>query len=173
MEKDRTLNLLAALSLRITDLMYAGVKSHAGLGGETSAALVTLGTEPGISINTLRQILGLSHPGTVRLIDRLEAMGMVERKTGKDGRTRILFLTETGKHHRKIILERRRDQLRFTMEAISDQERAQLAKILEKILRKAVLNAMDTYSICRLCEDDICPMDRCPVEQEYNRLVRS
>ena len=173
MENNRTLNLLAALSLRVTDLINAGVKSDRGLGGETSAALVTLGAEPGISINTLRQILNLSHSGTVRLIDRLEVLGMVERKTGKDGRTCSLFLAKAGEQCRKAILKKRRDQLQFTMEAISSEEQAQLTKILEKILRKTVLNTMDAFSICRLCEEEVCPMDRCPVEQEYNRLVRS
>lgn len=173
MEEDRTINLLGALALRITDLMNTTVKTDQGLGGETAAALVTLGAEPGISINVLRQILHLSHPGTVRLVDRLEVQGMVERKTGTDGRTRTLFLTKAGRQRRKIILKNRREQLKFTIESLTDQERKQLTGILEKILQKTVLNAMDTFSICRLCEEEVCPMDRCPVEEEYNRLIKS
>lgn len=173
MEEDRTLNLLGALALRMTDLMHAITKDDQGLGGETAAALVTLGAEPGISINALRQILHLSHPGTVRLIDRLEARGMVERRTGIDGRTRTLFLTKAGRQGRKTILKKRRNQLRFAIDALSDQEQKQLTGIMEKILQKAVSNTMDTYSICRFCEAEVCPMNRCPVELEYNRLIKS
>lgn len=171
MEKDRTLNLLGALALRMTDLMNTAVKTDQGLGGETAAALVTLGADPGISINVLRQILHLSHPGTVRLVDRLEVQGLVERRTGDDGRTRTLFLTKAGRQRRKTILKNRREKLKITVDSLTDRERRQLTGILEKILRKMVMNAMDTFSICRLCEMERCPMDRCPVEQEYNRLT--
>ena len=82
MDNKRTLNLLGALALSIVDALNTVVEANAGYGGEAPAALVTLGAEPGISINTLRQILNLSHPGTVRLIDRLESQGLVERRPG-------------------------------------------------------------------------------------------
>ena len=173
MEKDRTLNLLGALALRMTDLMNTAVKTDRGLGGETAAALVTLGADPGISINVLRQILHLSHPGTVRLVDRLEVQGLVERRNGTDGRTRTLFLTKAGRQRRKTILKNRREKLEFTVDLLTEQEQKQLTGILEKILREMVMNAMDTFSICRLCEMERCPMDRCPVEQEYDRLTAS
>ena len=170
---DRTLNLLGALALSIEDVLKASVAVSAGYGGETPAALVTLGAEPGLSINQLRQILGLSHPGTVRLIDRLESEGLVERQAGTDGRTRALFLTHAGHKRRQTILSERRQQLQRITHALTPEEHRQLTTLLEKMLTAMTTDELRAFAICRLCEEAVCPADRCPVEQQYNRLVES
>ncbi len=172
MDEERSLNLLGALALSIVDALNAVVTANTG-GGETPAALVTLGAEPGLSINELRQILNLSHPGTVRLIDRLETQGLVERRSGTDGRTLALFLTEAGFERRQAILAERRQQLQVAVQSLSAAERKQLTKLLEKMLAAMTTDELRAYAICRLCEEEVCPGDRCPVEQQYFRLVES
>ncbi|TBR56884.1 transcriptional regulator [Westiellopsis prolifica IICB1] len=171
MNDERTLNLLGALALGLVDILNTAVEAHAGHGGGTPAALVTLGAEPGISINTLRQILNLSHPGTVRLIDRLEADGLVERGSGSDGRTLALFLTEAGYERRKVILAERLHQLHLVYDCLTLTERKQLTKLLEKMLTTLTTYEQRAYAICRLCEREICPDNCCPVEQRYRQLV--
>jgi len=53
---------------------------------------------PGLSIRMLSIGVGLSHAATVRLVDRLAAEGLVERREHfTDGRTRSLYLTAAGK----------------------------------------------------------------------------
>jgi len=47
---------------------------------EVSQALALLAHEPGLSIRTLAISVGLSHAGTVRLVDRLAAEGLIERR---------------------------------------------------------------------------------------------
>ncbi|KAB8314912.1 winged helix-turn-helix transcriptional regulator [Tolypothrix campylonemoides VB511288] len=172
MNEERTLNLLGALALSVVDGLNAVVEANAGHGGETPAALVTLGAEPGLSINALRQILNLSHPGTVRLIDRLEAQGLVERRAGADGRTVALFLTDAGYERRKTILSDRRQQLQIAVNSLTPNERKQLTKLLEKMLTAMTTSELRAFTICRLCEEEVCPGNRCPVEQQYCQMVK-
>jgi DNA-binding MarR family transcriptional regulator len=173
MDDARTLNLLGALVLSVVDALNSVVEVNAGYGGEAPAALVTLGADPGLSINSLRQILNLSHPGTVRLIDRLETQGLVERRSGTDGRTLALFLTEAGHERRKAILVKRRQQLQLAISALTGNDRKQLTKLLEKMLAAMTTSELRNSTICRLCEEEVCPADRCPVEQKYRQLLES
>jgi MarR family transcriptional regulator, negative regulator of the multidrug operon emrRAB len=170
MSDERALNLLGALALGLVDHLNAVVEANTGHGGESPAAIVTLGVEPGISINMLRQILNLSHPGTVRLIDRLEADGLVERRPGADGRTLALFLTEAGYERRETILAERRHQLHLATDCLTSAEQRQLTHLLEKMLAAMSTSELRAYALCRLCEEEVCPGDRCPVEQSYPRL---
>jgi DNA-binding MarR family transcriptional regulator len=173
MDDERTLNLLGALALSIGDALNAIVEANAGYGGEAPAALVTLGAQPGLSINKLRQILNLSHPGTVRLVDRLESQGWVERRAGTDGRTLALFLTDMGSEQRNVILAERRQQLQLAVSSLTAKERQQLTRLLEKMLVAMTTSALQASVICRLCEEEVCPGDRCPVEQQYCQFIKS
>ncbi|MDB9524376.1 MarR family transcriptional regulator [Oscillatoria sp. CS-180] len=171
MDEERTLNLLGALALSIMDKLSSIVEVNAGYGGEAPAALVTLGADPGLSINSLRQILSLSHSGTVRLIDRLESKGLIERRPGTDGRTLALFLTEAGHQRRNAILAKRRQQLQFAINSLTQSELEQLTKLMEKMLTVMTTSELRNFAICRLCEEEVCPADRCPVEQKYRQLL--
>lgn len=173
MSDERTLNLLGALALSLVDNLSLGIEASAGYGGETPAALVTLGTEPGLSISSLRQILMLSHPGTVRLIDRLESQALVERRAGVDGRTLALFLTEAGYERRNAILAERRQQLQRVIDPLTPNDRKQLTKLLEKMLTAMTTNELRAFAICRLCDETVCSGDHCPVEQKYCQMVKS
>ncbi len=170
-DDERTLNLLGALALSIVDALNTVVEAETGYGGETPAALVTLGAEPGLSINALRQILSLSHPGTVRLIDRLESQGLVERRAGVDGRTLALFLTEAGWERRRAILMERQQQLQLVVNSLTHTDRKQLTRLLEKMLTAMTTSELRAFAICRLCEEAVCPGDRCPVEQKYCQMM--
>ena len=66
-------------------------------GGETPAALIVIGYAAGLSNDMLRRIVGLSHPGAVRLVDKLVSDGLVERGPGRDGRQVALQLTKRGR----------------------------------------------------------------------------
>ena len=77
---DRTANLLGALALTLSDRAGAAVHAGAGVSGSDAAALVTLRNyAEGEPLDLLRRALALSHPAVVRLADRLQARGLVER----------------------------------------------------------------------------------------------
>ena len=67
------------------------------LGPSAPAALSALdGYLGGEPIDALRETLGLTHSGAVRLVDRLEAAGLAERRPGPDGRSVAVALTPVG-----------------------------------------------------------------------------
>ena len=66
-------NVLGALALGLTDRMTTGSASDAA----ALSALHHFLRDP--SIDLVRQVLGLTHSGTVRLVDRLAADGLVRR----------------------------------------------------------------------------------------------
>ena len=79
----RTANLLGAIALGLADDILETAERHVAHGGCTPAALYVIGHEPGLSIDFLARVLGMSHPGTVRLVDRLEADGLIQRTQTK------------------------------------------------------------------------------------------
>ena len=83
---DSTTNLLGALTRALSDRIESQMKKQFKRTGESAAAVIFIGYTPGISVEALRQVLSLSHPGTVRLVDRLAEDGLVERRKTKDGR---------------------------------------------------------------------------------------
>ncbi|NJN92017.1 MAG: MarR family transcriptional regulator, partial [Leptolyngbyaceae cyanobacterium SL_5_14] len=44
-------------------------------------------------------------------------------------------------------------------------------QLLEKMLTAMTTSELRAFEICRLCEEEVCPGDRCPVEQQYCRMV--
>ena len=73
------------------------------LSGSDAAALVTLRNyAEGEPLELLRRALALSQPGVVRLADRLQARGLVERhRSARDGRAVGLRLTRGGPRRRR------------------------------------------------------------------------
>lgn len=76
-------NLLGELSLAVMDRIEQGARDIIGHAGETPAALMVIGYGPKPN-DKLRRILGLSHSGTIRPVDRLVSDRLVERRPGKE-----------------------------------------------------------------------------------------
>jgi DNA-binding MarR family transcriptional regulator len=159
----RLANLLGAAALGIADLLQAAATRGAGADGE-AAALVILGAEPGLAILALSRALGLSHPGAVRLVDRLAAAGLVERRPGADRRAVALHLTRAGLARRRAVLLDRRATLQGLLAGLSAPQHAALDGILDALLRAMTTDRWRAYALCRLCEEEGCPQGRCPVE---------
>jgi MarR family transcriptional repressor of emrRAB len=93
----------------------------------------------------------------------------LERRAGSDGRTLALFLTEAGQQRRLAVLAQRQQQLRLALDCLSAPEKKQLTKLLEKMLAVMTTDKLRAYTLCRLCEEEVCPEDLCPVEQKYRQ----
>lgn len=158
---DRTANLLGVVGLAVADRIEEtsrGILSHAG---ETPAALVVIGYRSGPSNDQLRRILGLSHPGTVRLVDRLVADGLVERREGRDKRTIALYLTERGKALREELLRGRLAAIRPLLVPLTVPEQETFAALLHKMLTSMETTNLERCTLCRLCDDRVC--SNCPI----------
>ena len=158
----RTANLLGAAVLGLHDELRLAVERRTGRSGEAPAAIVALGHQPGLSNDGLTQLLGLTHTGTVRLIDRLVADGLVERRTAeRDRRGVALHLTRAGAKARRKILSEREAVMRPLVSQLKKSERAALASVLAKLLKSVGEDDAHKLRICRLCDSEACR--NCPI----------
>lgn len=159
---DQATNLLGAMALaiseKITDEMYEEVRRS----GESAAAVIFLGYAPGLSVEVLRQILHLSHPGTVRLIDRLEGDGVVERYTTQDARAVALHLTPEGQELRNRLMRRRLITLESSLGGLTQDERTIFSVLMGKVLANLPKTELDKHHMCRLCCVKTCSK-ACPI----------
>lgn len=164
MNDDRTANLLGALALALADRMTDEAEARAELGAAAPAALVSLGVAPGTSIGALAMTIGLTHSATVRLVDRLAEAGLVERQGGDDKRVVGLRLTRKGAARRRAILAARKAVMATALSALPEDDQERLTGMIEVVLAHMVRSRRDADFICRLCDEEACPDDRCPVE---------
>ena len=151
-----TLNAFGALSLAVADRMQEAMAGVAGHGASGPAALVALdGSAGGGSIDALRRLLGITHSGTVRLVDRLAAAGLVERRMGADNRAVAIHLTPQGRRTARRVLAAREAALEQVLAPLSRTQRAQLAPLLA-----AMVDGLDDGRICRMCDVGRC--QNCP-----------
>jgi MarR family transcriptional repressor of emrRAB len=166
MSKQRTANLLGALACEIAGRLDQRLKSHPNESDSAAAALNVIGFYEGCSNNALSRALKLSHTTTVRLIDKLTAQGLVERRHGADRRFVSLFLTRRGREQAQAIVRDRCLALGEIVDVLSEHQRSQFDKLAEILLRSLTTSAEEADHICRLCDDSACPSDNCPVHRE-------
>jgi DNA-binding MarR family transcriptional regulator len=154
---DRAANLLGALSLVVADQATDAVAAAAGRSESAAAALSALLyflDRP--TVDLLRQVLGLTSSGTVRLVDRLEESGYAERAPGDDGRSTAVVLTAEGEEAARRVAEARAGVLRGAMSVLSAPERAEFEGLIGKMLVGMMRGPGATRWICRLCAIDVC-----------------
>jgi len=166
MSLGRAGNLLGALSLSVADRTSDAVGDAAGQSQTAAIALSALHhflDAP--SIDLLRRVLGLTPSGAVRLVDRLEAAGYVERRPGRDGREVSLHLTAVGRRAAGRVSRARGDVLEGALSTLSAKERRQFEHMLERVLPGLMRGPGATRWMCRLCDMGACGRDEghCPV----------
>ena len=162
---DDTANLLGVVGLSIADRIHAVALEVMNRAGETPAALAIIGYGFGPSNDKLRRVLGLSHPGTVRLVDRLVSDGLVERRKGSDNREIALYLTDAGHASREALLKGRLASIRSMLTPLSKKERELLTAILRKLLISMDPTDLERRRLCRLCDDRVCK--DCPIPADF------
>ena len=162
---DRTANLLGVVGLAVADRIEQAARDILSHAGETPAAVVVIGYGLGPSNDQLRRILGLSHPGSVRLVDRLVADGLVERRKGRDRRAIALHLTRTGEDLREELLKGRLAAIRPLLVPLTAAEQEILASLLHKVLTSMPTTDMERCHLCRLCDDRVCT--DCPIPADF------
>lgn len=161
---DRSLpNLLGAAALAVTDRIDERMRQASGVGGRAPAAVLTVGARAGRPIKHLSRSIGLSHSGTVRLVDRLEARGWMARNESPGGRTVDVELTEAGEAVFEELLALRREVLEELLEPVPADTREPLELALAALLASLPSRREDAWRICRQCEHRVCHGDGCPV----------
>jgi DNA-binding MarR family transcriptional regulator len=117
------------------------------------------------TIDQLRQVLGLTSSGTVRLVDRLAESGYVSRSPGADGRSTAIVLTAAGAAAARQVSAARAAILQRAMGALPEAERAVFEQLISKMLVGMMRGPGATRWICRLCDIEVCrgTAGGCPV----------
>jgi DNA-binding MarR family transcriptional regulator len=163
---DQEANLLGALATVVADRTSEAVARAAGMSETAATALSALRhflDRP--TIDLLRQVLGLTSSGTVRLVDRLVAAGYVTRGPGADGRSTAVLLTEAGRRAADRVAAARAAVLGDTMARLSPADRQALGRIMGELLAGFIRGPGATKWLCRLCDTGACGRTegRCPV----------
>ena len=171
----RQANLLATLAVGLNDRTRDAEETAAGHGSAAPAALVALHEFlGGASIDQLRQVVGLTPSGAVRLIDKLSESGLVKRGPGPDGRSRAVTLTRRGSDAARRVLAARRAGTETLLAGLSTSERDGLTPLLERLLHALTAARLGERAssktppggwLCRLCDFSACGRDEgtCPV----------
>ena len=157
----RDRNVVAAWALAVSDEVRMAAEGATGLGGGGPAALVAVVADPGMSIDGLRRILNLTHPGAVRLVDRLVKQGWVRRDHGV-GRSIRLEPTKLGRQVERRIASAREQAIAELLAMLSDDAVATMADLVEPVLAETIDDTEAVRRLCRLCDRRVCTP--CPTE---------
>jgi DNA-binding MarR family transcriptional regulator len=168
-------NVLGALALAIADQFEQASAIDAGTptrGDSGAAALSALDQFlDGPSVSRVRDVLGLTHSGAVRLLDRLASSGLIAREPGPDGRTRSVRLTPRGRRTARRAAERRGEYLGGVLEGLTAAEVTELHRLLSRVMDRVVDHKDGGAWICRRCDLGACgrAQGRCPAANAARR----
>lgn len=154
---DGPANVFGALALMVADQMADVTADAAGRSDSAPAALAALYhflDRP--SVDLLRQVLGLTSSGTVRLLDRLAESGLIERGPGADARSTAVSLTAAGREVAARVCRDRGAVLDRALAVLTPAERAEFTDLAGKVLVGLMRGPGATRWMCRLCDTGIC-----------------
>jgi DNA-binding MarR family transcriptional regulator len=132
-----------------------------------------LSAHPGGSISDLQSVIGLTQTGTSRLVERLVKTGLVERRAGRDARTQSLWLTVDGEARAELLLQRRREVMEPLLEPLTATERADLERLLGRLVGGLAFDRSTALSVCRMCDRSACRAGPgCPLEHTTSEAER-
>ncbi len=154
-------SVVSAWTLLTRDLLDAAAV-EADVDIREASALNLIETRPGRTIDWLGTRVGLSHSGTVRLVDRLERAGWARRT--RAGREVGLSITASG----RTVLRRWRRAADAAVEVavgqLSPHQTATLVQLLSSSLEGTSRRRVEADTTCRTCDwracGDPCPVDR-------------
>lgn len=170
----RLANLLGAAATGLTDAVDDAAAADPPLDARAAAALVALlDFAPSGPVRMLSQVVGLTHSGAVRLVNRLAAAGYVARGAGTDSRSVTVTLTAQGRSAAHRIREHREQVISAALAGLTGPQRSQLTAACEVIIanltsqrlaQRAAGTPPPSGALCRMCDFTACgrAAGRCP-----------
>ena len=140
-KKGSELGRLVGYHIHLVDLIALEDVRSALSARQTTPATVTamffIRDQPGCDQTTVGRLLSINRSSAMKLIDRLESRGFVERTQGRDRRSNGLHLTAAGGRFlsEMVVLLRRADAALCSN--LEPGERAELLRLLKKTLAVA------------------------------------
>lgn len=126
--------LLRLAQLRVWEDFY-GRMGETGVSPALFSALMLVRSNPGIQQSRLGEALGVARSGAMTMTDRLERLGLVERRADPhDRRAYGLFLTTDGERRMAEFVARVQQHDRLINKALSADEHRTLMQLLHKFV---------------------------------------
>lgn len=150
--------------LQISDATDAAGHEAVGLSARELAALVLVRNRRGCTVGWLHARLGLTQSGAVRLLDRLQDLGMVQR-IRTDGRREVaLAATALGKRVVTRGTDARARVIEAQLSGLCPADREAFMALAARALAGQTRTRDEADEACRLCDWRACTPD-CPMEQ--------
>lgn len=129
--------LLRLAQLRVWEDFYARL-APTGITPSLFSALILVERNPGLQQSRLGEALGVARSGAMTMVDRLERLGLVERRTDpRDRRAYGLFLTPEGQRRMAEFTARVAEHDRHVTGALTPAEHQTLMQLLQKFIGPA------------------------------------
>lgn len=102
-------------------------------------------------------------------MDRVTARRLGDRIPGPGHSVRVHGTPSGGELGRSVLAARRR-ALAAALTGLDSADPEGLAGVLQKVLPPLVIDPGPADLICRLCDFDACPSDRCPVHERQREM---
>jgi DNA-binding MarR family transcriptional regulator len=158
----RAVNVVGAWLLQAMDTVEHEV-AGSGVAQREAAALILVAGHDGVGIEWLRERVGLTQSGAVRLVDRLVRAGWLVRGPESSRRSVGLHATDAGRQRVSDVLDGRARALLQLLEPLTGDERDVLAGLADRMLAAAERRRDQADRACRLCCWPSCT--DCPVSR--------
>ncbi|WP_298723453.1 MarR family winged helix-turn-helix transcriptional regulator [uncultured Ferrovibrio sp.] len=126
--------LLRLAQLRVWDDFYARL-GDTGISPSLYSALILVERNPGLQQSRLGEALGVARSGAMTMVDRLERLGLVERRADPhDRRAYSLFLTREGRERMSSLIARVQAHDKIMNAVFTSEEHRMLMKLLHKFI---------------------------------------
>ncbi|MGK2912165.1 MAG: MarR family winged helix-turn-helix transcriptional regulator [Sphingobium sp.] len=107
--------------------------SRLGVPPGRGTAVAFLYLHPGCDQTELGRVLGINRASTMATVNALVALGVAERRPGRDRRSNALYLTDAGRRLRDDIVRVTADHDEDFFDALTVDERMELFRLLVKV----------------------------------------
>lgn len=156
-------NAFSALMLQIADATDEAIRDAVDLSGRELAALVLVRNRPGCNVNWLHARLGLTQSGAVRLLDRLQSVGLIERTRTAGHREVRLTATAPGDRVVAQGTAARAHAIDRRLAGLGPVERDTFLALAARALARQSRSRDEGDEACRLCDWRVCTPD-CPMD---------
>ncbi|MEU9396723.1 MarR family winged helix-turn-helix transcriptional regulator [Streptomyces sp. NPDC048324] len=158
-----TLAVMAASRLLVAISARALASTDDSLTLPQLRALVVLETCGPVKLAVMAATLGVNSSTALRMVERLESVGLIDRKTNPDNRREVILrLTLTGRDLVERVLVHRRTEIRTLVERLPADARAGLVPALKALTEAAAEVAVDPIGEVRrvggLIDDPLNPV---------------
>jgi DNA-binding MarR family transcriptional regulator len=160
-------NVLGAIALAVAERLLG---AH-GLAAQpppldhpsACAALSLVRWMPGLPMPALADYLELSQAATVRVVQRLNAGGLVRTHRERGDRRVRLFVTDAGREAIEHVDELRAHVLEDVLQRLQPRQRRDLLPLLRALAGGLPGSQAQAMHVCRLCHWTACGNGQCPV----------